>query len=114
MARKSTQWERNTHAIGRVLYDQGIVKRSQLLPPHFDKHTNFVDIYNLGPILGPQLRRMLDEYGPFEWEAAFPGVTYDSPYHVMETPGGQRVAIVDSGETPVGDDSPVDPSADWG
>lgn len=97
------QWDINTAAIAKVLATNDITKRSQLLPPHYDADADFVNVYDLGEVLGPQLRKMVDEYGPIEWKAALPDVEYDGPYEVLTTPGGVQVTIVDSGEKPIGE-----------
>lgn len=97
------QWKINEGAIADVLAKNGITKRSQLLPPHYDADSRFENMNGIEDVLGHQLRKMLDEYGPIEWKAALPDVEYDGNYSVMTTPGGVTVTIVDSGEQPIGE-----------
>ena len=97
------QWQINNGRIERALLSNGITKRSQLLPPHYDKDADFVNVYDLGEVLGPQLRRELDDHGPIEWKAAFPNIEYDTPYGEVKGKDGTVYTIVDSGEKPIGE-----------
>lgn len=65
----------NYKRIESALWDAGIEYRTDLLD-RFDQDADFTDIMQLGPVLGPLLRKALDEMDREEWETTFPWIAW--------------------------------------
>ena len=69
MTEQNGQWIRNAARIVRVLRAADVYTREDLLK-RYDSGSNYRDIKGIGPVLGRQLRAMVQEYGYLEWKAA--------------------------------------------
>lgn len=67
---RDKRWATNARRIGTALCKAGIFSRESLLSTRFDRESTYQDIYGIGPIFGPQLRDMVNDYVQEEWESA--------------------------------------------